>query len=118
MVIRSLTRVEAHCVVVTNGDNIDGPWINDSQVVVFKVDCISGGTGGLEGSAFIKRPGYSLESFVLIGEAAPSSIGGTIEGFNLGRPALNNSNTLGFTASISGGSVESAIVTKKFGEAR
>ena len=97
------------------GGSIDGPWVNDSQAVAFKVDCITGGTGGLEGSAFIKRPGYSLESFVLIGDAAPSSIGGTISDFTLGRPALNNSNTLGFTASISGGSVESAIVTKQLG---
>ena len=98
------------------GDSIDGPWMNDSQAVAFKVDCISDGTGGLTGSVFIKRSGQSLESFVLIGDPAPSSIGGTITDFTLGRPALNNSNTLGFTASIGGGSVESAIVTKKLGE--
>ncbi|MDP9099993.1 MAG: hypothetical protein M3N48_13540, partial [Verrucomicrobiota bacterium] len=59
--------------------SIDGPWMNDSQVVLFKTDAICGGTGNFGESAFAKRPAQAIEQAVLIGEAAPSSVGGTIQ---------------------------------------
>ena len=91
--------------------------MNDSGVVAFQADCISGGTGGFQGSVFVKRPGHSIESFVLIGQVLHRArLGAPSKNISIGRPALNNSNTLGFIASIIGGSVESAVVTKRLGE--
>jgi hypothetical protein len=83
----------------TGNADIDGPWMNDSQVVAFIADAICGGTVN-GGSAFVKRPGKSLEAFVLKGDPAPASIGGTINDLGVGRPGLNNGNTLGFKAEL------------------
>ena len=98
----------------TELDDIDGPWMNDSRVVAFIADQICGGTVS-SGSAFVKRPGNSLEAFVLKGDPAPAAIGGTIDDVAIGRPGLNNSNTLGFKAELTGGSVSFAILTKTLG---
>jgi hypothetical protein len=99
----------------TDLDDLDGPWMNDLQVVAFGVDSFSGGNAALEGSVFIRRPGNPIESLLLNGLAAPASIGGTVSEFGIGRPALDNSNTIGFTGEIQGGSVEKAVFTKQLG---
>lgn len=90
----------------------DGPWMNDLLAVAFQIDAACG-----DGTVFLKRRGMPIEVLVKEGDSAPASIGGTIDGINPGRPGLNNSNTLGFRASISGGSVESALLTKTAGGA-
>ena len=80
--------------------SIDGPWMNDLQVVVFKTDAICGGTGGFGESAFAKRPGMPIETAVLIGEPAPPPVGGTIESVEFGHPAINNANVLAWHSSL------------------
>lgn len=98
--------------------DIDGPWLNDLGVVAFAADAICGGAGDFEGSIFVKRPGHALEAFVLKGDPAPASIGGTISSSAIlvvGRPGLNNADRLAFGAGISGGTVAFAILTKRLG---
>ncbi len=102
--------------------DVDGPWLNDSRVVVFAVDSISGGScpsteePDCEGSVFARRPGKPIELFVKMGEVLPASFkGGRVEGIGLGRPAFNNSNTLGFNLNRNSGTPETFLVTKKLG---
>jgi hypothetical protein len=100
----------------STGD-IDGPWMNDQQVVVFLIDGPCGGNPSTGGDhILVKQPAQSLAAFVTEGDPAPASIGGTIGGFKLGRPALNNLNTLAYRAvEITGGSVAEAVVTHTLG---
>ena len=56
-----------------------------------------------------------LESVVLMGDPGPTSIGGTISDIGIGRPGLNNSNTIGLKLNFSGGSVSVAVVTMTLG---
>ncbi len=94
----------------TTLDSLDGPWLNDNRVVVFAADAISGptaldpDTGVVEsiwsGSTFTKRPGEAIESFIMVGDPLPGSVGGgVVSGLGIGRPAFNNSNALGFNLS-------------------
>ena len=104
-------------------DDIDGPWLNDSRIVVFAIDSISGGScpssdhPDCHGSVFARRPGKPIEIFVKAGELLPASFGGgRVEGVGLSRPAFNNSNTLGFNVSRGDGfTPETFLVTKKLG---
>lgn len=68
---------------------IDGPWLNNKGDVAFQADCIQGGTGGLEGSIFIKKHGRRhLRPLMLIGQDAPT--GDVITDIQVGRPGLND----------------------------
>jgi hypothetical protein len=99
------------CGPFTNDELPDGPWVNDLQVVAFQIEAACA-----DEAVFVKRPGMSIETFVLEGDPAPASIGGTIGGIKTGRPAFNNANTLGYRAvEIAGGSVAEAVVTQKLG---
>jgi len=90
--------------------------MNDLQVVVFLIGGPCGDDSSLGDHILVKQPAQPLAAFVTEGDPAPASIGGTIGGFKLGRPALNNSNTLGYRAvEIVGGSVTEAIVTHPLG---
>lgn len=93
----------------------DGPWINDSKVVTFIADCI---TGAPNGSMFARRPGFALESFILDGDAAPPAIGGTIVSGQLaaGRPGLTNANVTGVYSEFSPAN-GNALLTKTLGTA-
>ncbi len=97
--------------------SIDGPWMNDQQDVVFLIDGPCGNDSTAGDNILVKRPAQPLlEKFVTELDPAPASIGGTIGGFKLGRPALNNSNILGYRAvEITGGSVTESVVTHTFG---
>jgi hypothetical protein len=92
----------------TNG--LDGPWLNDSRIVVFQADLLTGpqvtdpDSGDTEskwaGSAWVKRPGGSIESFIIVGDAIPESVGGgVVHGLAIGRPAFNNDGVLAFNLS-------------------
>ena len=95
--------------------SIDGPYMNDSRVVVFKTDAICGGTGNFGESAFAKRPGQPIEQAVLIGEAAPSSVGGTITSVEFGHPAITNGNVIAWHSALSGNAEREAILTRTLG---
>jgi hypothetical protein len=86
-------------------DDLGSPLLNDLGVVAFVVDeaAICGGSGGLGGSLFARRPGFPLEPFILLGEAAPPSVGGTIKDIGINRPGLTNSNLVAFKAEVNGG---------------
>lgn len=99
-----------------NSGDIDGPWMNDLKVVVFLIDGPCGNDSSLGDHLLVKQPAQPLAAFVTEGDPAPASIGGTMGGFKLGRPALNNSNTLAYRAvEIVGGSVTEAVVTHILG---
>lgn len=84
-----------------SGSTPDGPWLNDSGVVSFIADCISGGTVSA-GSMFAKRPAQALESVVLTGDPAPPSVGGTLDSSSsAGRPGLTNGNQMGMNVETS-----------------
>ena len=76
---------------------IDGPWLNDKDDVAFSPDSVSG-FPQFEGSIFLKKFKKPIESLLLMGATAPSSVGGVIVGINVGRPALNNQDVLAFKA--------------------
>ena len=102
---------------VSSGDpgDIDGPWMNDSQVVVFLIDGPCGNDSTAGDHLLVKQPSQPLAAFVTEGDPAPASIGGTIGGFKLGRPAFNNANVLGYRAVEITGSVAESVVTHAMG---
>ncbi len=93
---------------------LDGPWINDKGAVAFQPEAITGGTGGFGESVFVRVGKGPIQSLLLMGETVPGTGGKTVDGINLGRPALDNSNTLGAKVTFSAGA-ESAMVTKPLG---
>lgn len=76
---------------------LDGPWLNEKDDVAFAPDSVSGAQQ-FEGSIFLKKFKKPIESLLLMGATAPSSVGGVIVGINVGRPALNNQDVLAFKA--------------------
>ncbi len=89
----------------------DGPWLTDSGAVLFQADCIAGGTGGLEESIFIKKPGKPLQSFLLVGPNA--SLDKTIGGIHIGRPGVNDSEATFLLDLENGMETTKVIATKK-----
>ena len=80
--------------------SLDGPWMNDTQVVLFKTDAICGGSGNFAESAFAKRPLLPIEQAVLIGEGTPTPLGGTVSSIEFGHPAINNLNTFAYHSAV------------------
>jgi hypothetical protein len=89
----------------TAGGHLDGPFLNNLGVVAFHADRICLGaseSATFEGSLFATRPGLPVEAFVLLGDAAPPALGGTISDVSVSRPGLNDANTVAFKAEITG----------------
>ena len=94
----------------TAPNGLDGPWLNDKDIVVFQADSLTGpqatdpDSGDSESvwasSAWVRRPGGSIESFIMVGDAIPASVdGGVVHGLAIGRPGFNNDGVLGFNLS-------------------
>jgi hypothetical protein len=98
----------------TDEQDIDGPWLNDKGDVAFEPDVINAASG-FEGSLFLKQNGKPLEAFILVGDAIPSPVGGTVAEVHIGRPALSNNDTIAFTIPVIGGTVENVTGTKQAG---
>lgn len=100
----------------TNGDSIDGPWLNDERVVVFQVDDLSNDI--YSGSVFAKEPHERIRAFVIIGDELPHSFGfggGVINSIELSRPAFNNLNQIGFKLERDNGTPDIFIAIKELG---
>ena len=97
--------------LVSDGtSDIDGPWVNDSQTVAFRIDGPCGNDSSGLDNVLVSQGGV-LSTFVAEGDVAPAFLGGgTLGGITIGRPALNNSNTLVFRTN--GGDDVPAYVTK------
>ena len=89
----------------------DGPWINNVGDVAFQIDCISGGTGGFDGSYFLWSSGGGIQPLVMMGDPGPAGIGGTITDIKAGRPAMNDQEIV-LLLSLSGASTENVVTTK------
>ena len=103
--------------LVTGGfrGDIDGPWLNDLKAVAFKIDGPCGNDSSGNDHVLFKPFGGSIVKFVAEGDPAPGFLGGgSLGGIGMGRPALNNSNTMVF--GTTGGDGIGAIVTKKLGQ--
>ena len=100
-----------------NDFGLDGPWMNDSQDVLFKTDKICGGSGTSGESAFARRHGMALEVAVLIGEAAPPPLTGTIGSVEIGRPGITNDDVIAWHSSINTTGDTEAILTRTLGSA-
>jgi hypothetical protein len=93
---------------------IDGPWLNDKDVVAFTTDVSGGSISDTDGSVFARQPGQPIQPFVLVGDPVPSPTGGTIgSSIAIGTVGLNNQNVLGFDAEVDGSNATDAVVASK-----
>jgi hypothetical protein len=99
----------------TDLGDLDGPWLGDNDTVAFAVDNISGSTGPDEtGSIWAIKPRGKIRSFILMTDAPPAALGGTIDSIGIGSPGVVNDKITALIE-VSGGSVAKGIVTKKLG---
>jgi len=73
----------------TAGDDIDGPWLNDSGVVAFIADCINGGTRGI----FICQSS-NVKAIVLEGDTKPGTA--STFGNDISDPSLSDNGLVTF----------------------
>jgi hypothetical protein len=92
--------------------DLDGPWLGENDTVAFAVDNISGSTGPNEtGSIWAIKPKGKIRPFILMTDAPPAVIGGTIDSIGVGHPGIVN-DKIAALIEVSGGSLAKGIVTK------